>query len=253
MKTRSPVKTVLFYALILLIFGLAAAVMALIGARWYGWVLLCLILAGLVLLRRGELWRGWRRPLAVLLAAALLMLTAVISRPDMEVSFAGTLARESIRAALNLPSMRGNGMLSAGARYAARPSEWSPPKGYTNTKYDIGVPVELLEREDGRADKLILQFHGGAYVMGFMDIYRDLAVRYSRLALGASVLSVDYRIAPEHTYPAALEDALTAWDWLIGRGYKAENVMVAGEAPAAIWRWRWWKSCATRGASCPAR
>lgn len=47
------------------------------------------------------------------------------------------------------------------------------------------------------------------------NIYRKFSVRYSRLSYGGDVLTVDYRVAPEHPYPAALEDVIHAYQWLI--------------------------------------
>ena len=62
---------------------------------------------------------------------------------------------------------------------------------------------------------MILQLHGGAYQVGLTNRYRDHALRYCQLQGGVDVVTVDYRLAPAFTYPAALEDALAAWEWLL--------------------------------------
>lgn len=150
---------------------------------------------------------------------------------EKHASLAGTLAREMIRAGMHLPRMRKGGLLKAGASYAGVKSHWRTPAGYTLKKVDLdGLPMELLERTGGRDDLAILQLHGGAYVIGFMDMYRRLSLRYSRLCSNAPVLSIDYRIAPAYHFPAALEDALKAWDWLLSQGYPAGRIVVAGDS-----------------------
>jgi epsilon-lactone hydrolase len=146
-------------------------------------------------------------------------------------SLAGTLAREGIRAAMGLGSLRNGGLFAAGTKHAKFTSRWKAPKGCALRKLTVdGLPMELLEIDSGRSDKVILQFHGGAYLMGLMDQYRRLALRYARLGGGVSVLSVDYRIAPQYQFPAALEDALAAWNWLLGHGYRADNIIVVGDS-----------------------
>lgn len=146
-------------------------------------------------------------------------------------TMAGALARECIRAAMGFGQLKDGGLFAAGAKYAKTVSRWKTPKGCTLRKFTIdGLPMELLTFDSGRSDKVILQFHGGAYMMGLMDQYRRFALKYARLGGGVSVLSVDYRIAREYRYPAALEDALEAWNWLLGHGYKAENILVAGDS-----------------------
>jgi acetyl esterase/lipase len=223
-------KPVRSYILITLPFVLMALAMLLIGSKWYGWLILIVLYAGIIALRRTEWWKGWRKPVAVLVALVLLCGNVVLTRPDLGVSFMGTLMREGMRFVLKLPPLQGDGLLSLGAQYGSATSNWQPPSGFTSTSYDIGVPVELLVDEKGNHDKLILQLHGGAYVIGLDDMHRDFAVRYSRISGGSSVLSVDYRIAPEHTFPAALEDAIEAWDWLLDQGYRAKDIIVAGDS-----------------------
>ena len=78
-------------------------------------------------------------------------------------------------------------------------------------------------------DTIILYCHGGGYTCGSINYARVLA---SKLALntGFEVLSFEYRLAPENPYPAAIEDALTAWDYLMKIGYGAKNVIVSGDS-----------------------
>jgi acetyl esterase/lipase len=110
-------------------------------------------------------------------------------------------------------------------------SKWEPPKGYTLTKYEEnGLPIELLECENGLKEKVILQFHGGAYIIPLIDIYRKIAYRYSRISKGASVVTIDYRCAPDCTFPAALDDAHAAWEWLLKQGYSEENIIIVGDS-----------------------
>jgi hypothetical protein len=73
-----------------------------------------------------------------------------------------------------------------------------------------GVPAEWVETPGADPAKVVLYLHGGAYVIGSVNTHRDLAGRISR-ASGARVLNVDYRLAPEHPHPAAVEDATAAY------------------------------------------
>lgn len=78
---------------------------------------------------------------------------------------------------------------------------------------------------------MILQLHGGGYIGPMKNIYRKFAVHYSKLSFGGDVLTVDYRVAPEYPYPAALEDAYDAYKWLIHeKGYHPKQVIVAGDS-----------------------
>jgi epsilon-lactone hydrolase len=160
----------------------------------------------------------------------LFTILSLVSCATSSLSLSGKITREGIRLASQLKSMKNGDMLMNGKNLAKAPSVWIAPKGYRLTKYTIdGLPMELLEQKPGR-DKVILQLHGGAYIIGFMDLYRNVALKYSKISNGASVLSIDYRLAPSHTYPDALLDALAAWNWLIGMGYRPENITIVGDS-----------------------
>lgn len=240
MKGKISVKEIVgFIFFVLIFFGISGLTLFTIDAKIAGWIVWLILLAGFSCFRFSPCWTkllkknsadGLKRFGAYVLIAVALHFNCVIFRPDLKVSYKGTLVREFIREARNLPVMKGDGMLSAGAALSAKGSQWNAPKGYTNEKIDCGVPVELLRKQDSVSDKLIFQIHGGAYVIGMIDSYRNQAVKFSRLVKDAAVLNIDYRIAPEHVYPAALEDAQLAWNWILQNGWKPENVIVVGDS-----------------------
>ncbi|MEK3714995.1 alpha/beta hydrolase [Paenibacillus sp. FSL R7-0333] len=82
-------------------------------------------------------------------------------------------------------------------------------------------------------NKVILYYHGGGFVSGSCEIYRDLAARISEAAGGIAVFTVEYRLAPEFCFPAANEDCLAAYHWLLERGVHAGNIIVCGESVGA--------------------
>lgn len=146
------------------------------------------------------------------------------------ISVGGKIVAEAIYVATHTPAMRDGKMFALSGRLNSIPSLWKAPKGYTLTKFNLdSFSVEFLESTH-RSDKVILLLHGGSYLIKLQDIYRNLAVKYSELGKGASVLLVDYRVAPQYTFPAALIDAVASWNWLVSRGYKPENIMVVGDS-----------------------
>ena len=92
-----------------------------------------------------------------------------------------------------------------------------------------GVPAEWVEAPEAAPDRALLYLHGGGYTTGSPATHRDLAGRLSRAA-GVRVLNVDYRLAPEHPHPAAVEDATAAFRWLLGEGIDPARVAVAGDS-----------------------
>src|SRR5262249_59260701 len=74
-----------------------------------------------------------------------------------------------------------------------------------------------------------LYLDGGGYVIGSITAHRDLAGRLSRAA-AARVLLIDYHLAPEHPYPAAVDDATTAYGWLLRHGAAPARTVIAGDS-----------------------
>lgn len=113
-----------------------------------------------------------------------------------------------------------------------REPAWHCPAGY---RYEliptVNFTMEYLRPEDVVTGRAVLQLHGGGYIGPMKNIYRHFAVRYSKLSFGADVLTPDYRVAPEHPFPAALEDAVLAYKWLLNdRGYAPGKIVVAGDS-----------------------
>jgi acetyl esterase/lipase len=92
-----------------------------------------------------------------------------------------------------------------------------------------GVPAEWLRVPESRDDRVVLYVHGGGYVIGSLNTHRELASRIARAAQ-ATALNVDYRLAPEHPFPAAVEDSTAAYRWLLGTGQDAAQVAIAGDS-----------------------
>ena len=90
--------------------------------------------------------------------------------------------------------------------------------------------MEKLSWKDSTSKWVILQLHGGGYVGAMRRHYKQMAGLYSEVGGGATVVTVDYRVAPEHPFPAALEDALEAYEWLLEQGYKNDQIILAGDS-----------------------
>lgn len=78
-------------------------------------------------------------------------------------------------------------------------------------------------------DRVILYLHGGGYVIGSPATHERLAGHLSHAA-GCRVLNLDYRLAPEHPHPAAVEDATVAYRWLLDQGVRPEHIAISGDS-----------------------
>ena len=92
-----------------------------------------------------------------------------------------------------------------------------------------GVPTAEITVDGVEPRHVVLYFHGGVYVMGDAFLAADLASQVGRRTR-ATVISVDYRLAPEHPYPAAVDDALAAYEALLHNGTAPSDVVFAGES-----------------------
>jgi acetyl esterase/lipase len=92
-----------------------------------------------------------------------------------------------------------------------------------------GVPAAEITVEGVESRHAVLYFHGGVYVMGDAFLAADLASQVGRRTR-ATAFSVDYRLAPEHPYPAAVDDALAAYQALLDAGTAPSDIVLAGES-----------------------
>ena len=92
-----------------------------------------------------------------------------------------------------------------------------------------GVPADWVTVDGSDADRVVLYLHGGGYVMGSRNTHRGLAGRIARAAK-ARVLLPEYRLAPEHPFPAAVDDATTCWRWLISQGFAPQRMAITGDS-----------------------
>ncbi len=105
-----------------------------------------------------------------------------------------------------------------------------PPRGTETITLDAGgVKAERIATSASRHDRHILYLHGGSYVAGSPGLYRDLTWRLASLCR-ARVLCIDYRLAPEHPFPAALDDAMASYRWLLAQGADPRCIALMGDS-----------------------
>ena len=108
----------------------------------------------------------------------------------------------------------------------AAPDKWTYEKFTVN-----GVKVErLINPKQKKSSRVVLQLHGGGYIGALSDWYRDFAVKQAVLTDAREVWLVDYRLAPENLYPAALDDAATVYAELLRRKVDPKNLIVFGDS-----------------------
>ncbi len=104
------------------------------------------------------------------------------------------------------------------------------PAGVTWAEVDAGgVPGIWADADGGAKDRVIQYLHGGGYAIGDAHSYNHFTGHLAKTA-GCRVLCLDYRLAPEHPYPAALTDSTAAYGWLLRQGWKPECLALAGDS-----------------------
>lgn len=104
------------------------------------------------------------------------------------------------------------------------------PKNIGIEAFDIdGMPAVSIRPPEALERRVILHLHGGGYVTGSIAAYLMLCVPMSR-AMGMRIVLPEYRLAPEHVFPAALDDGLKAFRWLRTQGYEASDIILSGDS-----------------------
>ncbi len=107
------------------------------------------------------------------------------------------------------------------------PAPFEAPAGWKMETVTVnGIALERMTAEQKKSDRVLLQMHGGGYVGGMSNNHRILGLRQATLADAGEVYFVNYRLAPAHVYPAALEDAVAVYKELLNRGIKGENIIL---------------------------
>jgi monoterpene epsilon-lactone hydrolase len=133
------------------------------------------------------------------------------------------LVKRRLRAAKSLDVVRRRLLFQA--RFVPR-----PPRGTETLTTTVGgVKADRIATPASRHDRHVLYLHGGSYLVGFPAIYRDLTWRIATLAR-ARVTCIDYRLAPEHPFPAALDDAVAAYRGLLDAGADPRHVALMGDS-----------------------
>jgi acetyl esterase/lipase len=147
------------------------------------------------------------------------------------VSWQSRFIDKALRALINKRPAPGDSVEKMRAQYA-RVAKWL-------SRLDIEVEIKPVKAGRTRAEwiipeevqdhRVILYLHGGGYVAGSPETHRNIVARLCE-ASAARGLLVDYRLAPEHKFPAAVEDALDAYQWLLGQGIDPKGIAIAGDA-----------------------
>ncbi len=104
------------------------------------------------------------------------------------------------------------------------------PKDIHTTRVDIdGIPAEWITPVSAQSENVVLHFHGGGYVVGGIASHLMMCIPMAQ-TVKIKILLPEYRLAPEHPFPAAVDDALRIYRWLLAQGYKAGNIIVCGDS-----------------------
>jgi salicylate hydroxylase len=121
-----------------------------------------------------------------------------------------------------------DGMRDAYERFLLKSFPVSPETSVVEVTSD-NVRGFWVQPQDSGSDVVLLHLHGGGLVMGSARTSLDLASRLAEAA-GGRCLTLDYRLAPEHPFPAALDDAVAAYRWLLSQGIPADHILLSGES-----------------------
>jgi epsilon-lactone hydrolase len=104
------------------------------------------------------------------------------------------------------------------------------PKGISIEEQVIeGIKSERLVPDGADPEKIIMYVHGGGYVSGSCNDHRGVVSKFAKNT-GVTNLTYEYRLAPEHPFPAALDDSITIYLWILSTGIKPANIIIAGES-----------------------
>ncbi len=152
-------------------------------------------------------------------------------------SFKGKVCRAAMRKMNNFNVYYTPDAVTKMKKISAKLENDDYPEGFVRTKEETpsGTKFERLQKKDApRNGRLILYFHGGAYIAGLFGFYRDFAEDFYYEAGNAETIFLDYKTAPEYQYPTQLNEALDLWyDLTTRQNYKPEEIIIGGDSAGA--------------------
>lgn len=147
-------------------------------------------------------------------------------------SLRSKVAIRVIKRFFNVNPARCKGQIERLQRLNRLPERYKAPKSWTREKLELGegASLELVIPGQKTNNNIVYVLHGGAYITKLSDVYRSMSKTLSQAAEGAAVAFLDYRVAPDHLYPSALEDALKGWDKLAELGYTPKDTLIIGDS-----------------------
>jgi monoterpene epsilon-lactone hydrolase len=175
-------------------------------------------------------WRPRSFARSVQVSGAMLLTVAVplaIAAPENSTM----IPRQRIRASFVKPTGPSTASLAEQRReWENAASQSMFPAGISaRTVSAGGVPAILVTPAEADAGTLLVHFHGGGFVTGSVITHRNFAAQLA-LACRSAVLLVDYRLAPEHPFPAARDDAVAAWRWALQQGWSPARMAVSADS-----------------------
>ena len=228
-------KNIIFFISATIVFGFILFLMIMIHSKWYGFYILLFTVSTLYYFINLNSWKIWQSGVLWLIAIIIAISNLYISKPHKNISLLGSIASEGVRTINKLGVSSGiflNNFSSKSSIDILNKEKplWKIPNGYKVESHKLSSShIELL-KNNVKQDKLIYQLHGGAYLVKLNNMYRKNSIVLSKKANGADVASLDYRLAPEYTFPSALEDAVDGWNYLLNLGYKPDNIIIVGDS-----------------------
>ena len=130
----------------------------------------------------------------------------------------------------SLPDTQGFTIQEKRAEFEKTVSQFPVAEGVSYESLTVGgIPAEWIIPEGSLERKVILFLHGGGYCIGSINTHRGM-VSYVSKAAETRALLIDYRLAPENPFPAAVEDSIASYRWLLSNEIAAEDIVIAGDS-----------------------
>jgi len=167
---------------------------------------------------------------AMIVTTLVLVVTLLIACGDRRVSWQGRVLIFALRGYRGWSAHQAHDLPRQRHAYDTFGKTLPPASDVPIARLTVAhCPAEWALPPHGPTDRAVLYLHGGGYNQGSLISHRALVTRIAR-ASGIRVLSLEYRLAPEHPFPAALDDAVAAYQWVLAQGFAPAHLVVAGDS-----------------------